>query len=81
MILTAENLELRGCERKVSAKTNQPYLVFFLEEASGNPVRFVCRNTDALTEELKKGVICRGVFEYNQFGNLNLVNLFPMGGK
>lgn len=81
MVLYADNLELRGCEKKVSQKTNNPYLVFYLEEESGNPLRFVCRDVNVYTPDMKKGNVYRGVFDYNQFGNLNLVSLEKCDGE
>lgn len=81
MILVAENLELRGCEKKVSSKTGKPYLTFFLEEESGNPCKFVCRDENVYRSDMKKGQVYRGIFEYNSFGNLNLVDLVNADGN
>ena len=76
MLLYSESLELRGVERKVSEKSGKPYLVVYLEETSGNPVRFVCRDVEVIKPDVhKKGGVYTGVFEYNRFGNLNLLGL------
>lgn len=79
MLLYSESLELRGVERKVSEKSGKPYLVFYLEENSGNPVRFVCRDENVLKPDYKKGDKFTGVFDYNRFGNLNLIGLEKEG--
>lgn len=77
MLMYSECLELRGCEKKISEKSGNPYLVFYLEEASGNPQKFVCRNEDVFKPSYKKGQKFTGVFELNRFGNVNLIGLEP----
>lgn len=62
---------------KVSEKTGNPYLVFYLEETSGNPQRFVCRDEAVFKPTYKKGQKFTGVFELNRFGNVNLIGLEP----
>lgn len=75
MLMYAKNLELRGAEKKVSEKSGNPYLVFYMEEESGNPQRFVCRNMETYQPDFKKGDKFNAVFDLNKYGNVNLVGL------
>ena len=75
MLMYSESLELRGVERKVSQKTNNPYLVFHLEEVSGNPLSFACKDEAVLKPDYKKGDKFTAVFEYSRFGKNERVTL------
>lgn len=79
MLLESETLELRGVVRQISKKSGNPYLVFYFEESSGNPVRFVCRDENVMNSDFKKGDYFTGVFDFNRFGNLNLTGLKKVG--
>lgn len=78
MLMYAEALELRGVEKKVSQKTSQPYLVFHMEETSGNPMSFVCRNMEVYKDTMKKGDLFTAVFDYTRFGKVERLNLIGL---
>lgn len=78
MLMYSESLELRGVERKVSQKTNNPYLVFHLEETTGNSLSFVCKDEAVLKPDYKKGDKFTAVFEYSRFGKVERVALIGL---
>lgn len=79
MLLESEVLEMRGVERKVSLKSGHAYLVFYFEESSGNSVHFVCHDENVLNPDFKKGDLFTCFFNFNRFGNLNLIGLKKEG--
>jgi len=56
MRVIADNLEVRGCEVKVSATTNKKYAVVYVESSSGKGENIVCYDLE-LVKNLEKGTI------------------------
>lgn len=55
MIVTTNNLEIRGKERKISNKTGKEYLIVRAEDDTGKVIEFLDWNTENF-DRYKKGI-------------------------
>lgn len=54
MIVIAKDLEIRGKEKKTSAKTGNEYIVVRVEDETGKPIELLDRNLEHF-DEYKRG--------------------------
>ena len=80
MIVKAENLEIRGVEKKTSKRTKDEYLVVRVEDTTGRGYELLDREVDNI-QYYQRGIQCDMTIDLNvgRYTALNILKMEPRG--